>query len=124
MAMPDRRLSLDTCVVFPSRHDSKCPKRHTGSDRRSKARHVSMRLGLERQPRAVLCPSQVCCHAPSLYPNHWRGRAEETRRLARNTSEPALKRRLLRIAEEYDALASQAENSIGAAGGAEQVNKK
>lgn len=57
-------------------------------------------------------------------PNHWRDRAEEMRRLARNTSEPALKRRLLGIAHEYDELALQAENSIPPSRAADPINKQ
>jgi hypothetical protein len=40
-------------------------------------------------------------------PKHWRNRAEEMRRLARDTKNASVKQKMLRIAAEYDALASQ-----------------
>ncbi len=41
-------------------------------------------------------------------PTHWRVRAEEMHRLAQDTKNHAAKQSMLRIANEYDELASQA----------------
>jgi hypothetical protein len=41
-------------------------------------------------------------------PTHWRARAEEMRRLAKDTKHHSLKQTMLRIADEYDELASKA----------------
>ena len=41
-------------------------------------------------------------------PKHWRGRAEEMRRLAKDTKNHDVKQMMLRIAAEYEELASQA----------------
>ena len=85
----------------------------------------ALRLCLERPLATVLSPGRRCAVMPFRYdPKHWRDRAEEMRRLARNTSEPALKRRLLRIAHEYDELALQAENSISAARAADPISEQ
>ena len=49
---------------------------------------------------------------PSRYdPNHWRDRAEEMRRLAKDTKNHGAKQKMLRIAAEYEELASQAANT-------------
>ena len=39
---------------------------------------------------------------------HWRKRAEQTRALARHISDPAIRANILRIAEEYERLATNA----------------
>ena len=44
-------------------------------------------------------------------PKHWRGRAEEMRRLAKDTKNHDVKQMMLRIAAEYEELASQAAKS-------------
>ena len=44
-------------------------------------------------------------------PKHWRDRAEEIRRLARDTKNQSVKQQMLRIADEYEELASQAEKT-------------
>lgn len=48
-------------------------------------------------------------------PVHWRMRAEEMRRIAEETAEPAVRAMMLRIAADYDRLAKQAEErtSVG-----------
>jgi hypothetical protein len=40
-------------------------------------------------------------------PQHWQQRAEEMRRLARDTRNQSVKQKMLRVADEYDELASQ-----------------
>ena len=45
-------------------------------------------------------------------PKHWRERAEETRTKAGQTYHDELRRKLLKIADEYDRLASLAEKMI------------
>ncbi|MFM9845949.1 MAG: hypothetical protein ACKVP3_02160 [Hyphomicrobiaceae bacterium] len=42
-------------------------------------------------------------------PAHWRKRAEETRRLANNLSDPAAKQTVMEISESYEQLARMAE---------------
>ena len=42
-------------------------------------------------------------------PEHWRGRAEETRTLAEQLTDPVSTSTLLRIAEEYERLAEHAQ---------------
>jgi hypothetical protein len=39
---------------------------------------------------------------------HWRKRAEQTRALARDISDPAIRANILRIADEYERLATNA----------------
>jgi hypothetical protein len=42
-------------------------------------------------------------------PAHWRKRAEETRRLANQLSDPVAKQTVMEIAQSYDELAAMAE---------------
>jgi hypothetical protein len=44
-------------------------------------------------------------------PNHWRDRAEEMRRLAKDAKNQGAKQEMLRLAAEYEELASQAANA-------------
>jgi hypothetical protein len=62
--------------------------------------------------RSVAHAGQGVWPMPFRYdPNHWRDRAEEMRRLAKDTKNHGVKQKMLRVAAEYEELASRAANT-------------
>jgi hypothetical protein len=80
----------------------------------STARRLSaaVQIGKEESPYRVR-PHGQC---PINDPKHWRDRAEEARTVADEMSDPDAKRKMLRIAEDYEELARRAERRLLAAG--------
>jgi hypothetical protein len=64
-----------------------------------------------RAPSAV-DPSFPVDKVPINDPKHWRERAEEARTVADELTDPDSKRRMLRIADDYDELARRAEKRL------------
>jgi len=57
---------------------------------------------------------QIVAKVPINDPNHWRERAEEARTVADELTDPDSKRRMLRIADDYEELAKRAEKRLAA----------
>jgi molecular chaperone GrpE (heat shock protein) len=58
--------------------------------------------------------SEDMAKIPINDPDHWRRRAEETRTVAAEISDFQVKRKMLRIAEDYEELARRAEKRLAA----------
>ena len=59
-------------------------------------------------------PSTPASAIPINDPKHWRERAEETRTVAEEIADPDSKRKMLRIADDYEELARRAEKRLAA----------
>ena len=57
---------------------------------------------------------RIVAKVPINDPNHWRERAEEARTVADELTDPDSKRRMLRIADDYEELAKRAEKRLAA----------
>jgi len=57
---------------------------------------------------------RIVAKVPINDPNHWRERAEEARTVADELTDPDSKRRMLRIADDYEELARRAEKRLAA----------
>src|SRR5262245_60903734 len=57
---------------------------------------------------------RIVAKVPINDPNHWRERAEEARTVADELTDPDSKRRMLRIADDYEELARSAEKRLAA----------
>jgi hypothetical protein len=69
---------------------------------------------LEKKKARTVCAPMAS--VPINDPKHWRDRAEEARTVADEMSDPDAKRKMLRIAEDYEELARRAERRLLAAG--------
>jgi molecular chaperone GrpE (heat shock protein) len=63
---------------------------------------------------SALMQSEDMAKIPINDPDHWRRRAEETRTVAAEISDFQVKRKMLRIAEDYEELARRAEKRLAA----------
>jgi predicted Rossmann-fold nucleotide-binding protein len=57
---------------------------------------------------------RIVAKVPINDPKHWRERAEEARTVADELTDPDSKRRMLRIADDYEELAKRAEKRLAA----------